>query len=64
MLARVHRLDVAALGLGFVDRPEFGRTGIDQQLGYYERFFASTGVELPVVADTLAWLRAQQPEQL
>jgi aminoglycoside phosphotransferase (APT) family kinase protein len=62
VLARIHRLDVDALGLGFVDRPEFGRTGLDQQLGYYERFLAWTGAgDLPVASTALAWLRANQP---
>src|SRR5207302_4795251 len=57
VLARVHRLDVDALGLGFVSRPEYGRTGIDQQLGYYERFLAWTGADLPAARAALAWLR-------
>ena len=64
VLARIHRLDVAALGLGFVDRPEFGRTGIDQQLGYYERFLDWSGApELPAARAALAWLRAERPAE-
>jgi aminoglycoside phosphotransferase (APT) family kinase protein len=62
VLARIHRLDVDALGLGFVDRPELGRTGLDQQLGYYERFLDWAGAgELPDAREALAWLRANQP---
>jgi aminoglycoside phosphotransferase (APT) family kinase protein len=62
VLARIHRLDVDALDLGFVDRPEHGRTGVDQQLGYWERYleWAEAG-ELPVARRALAWLRAEQP---
>lgn len=64
VLAGIHRLDVDALGLGFVDRPELGRTGIDQQLGYYERFLDWAGAgELPDARRALAWLRAHQPEE-
>jgi aminoglycoside phosphotransferase (APT) family kinase protein len=62
VLARIHSLDVDALGLGFVDRPEYGRTGIDQQLGYYERHLAWFG-DLPVAREALAWLRAEQPRE-
>jgi len=63
-LAEVHRLDVDALGLGFVDRPEFGRTGVDQQLGYYERFLDWAGAgELPDARRALAWLRANRPDE-
>jgi aminoglycoside phosphotransferase (APT) family kinase protein len=64
VLAGIHRLDVDALGLRFVDRPEHGRTGIDQQLGYYERFLAWAGAgELPDARSALAWLRANQPDE-
>jgi aminoglycoside phosphotransferase (APT) family kinase protein len=65
VLARIHRLDVDALGLRFVDRPEYGRTGIDQQLGYYERFLDWAGAgELPDARRALAWLRARQPDEV
>jgi aminoglycoside phosphotransferase (APT) family kinase protein len=64
VLARIHRLDVDGLGLRFVDRPEHGRTGLDQQLGYYERFLAWAGAgELPDAREALAWLRARQPDE-
>jgi aminoglycoside phosphotransferase (APT) family kinase protein len=62
LLARVHALDPAALGLDFVDRPEHGRRGIDQQLGYWEHYLEWADVgELPVARRALAWLRAEQP---
>ena len=62
VLAQIHQLDVARLGLGFVDRPEYGRTGIDQQLGYYERFLAWTRTPgLQVCQSALEWLRRKQP---
>ena len=31
-MAKIHTLDWRALGFGFVDKPELGRTGLDQQL--------------------------------
>lgn len=64
VLAGIHRLDVDGLGLRFVDRPELGRTGLDQQLAYYERFldWADAG-ELPDARRALAWLRANHPEE-
>ncbi len=39
-MARVHRLDWRALGFDFLDRPELGRPGLDQQLAYYDEYFA------------------------
>jgi aminoglycoside phosphotransferase (APT) family kinase protein len=64
MLARIHRLDVDALGLRFLDSPEWGRTGIDQQLGYYDSYltWANPGSN-PVAEAALAWLRENQPEE-
>jgi aminoglycoside phosphotransferase (APT) family kinase protein len=38
ILARLHRLDVAALDVGFLDQPEWGATGLAQRLGYYEHY--------------------------
>lgn len=64
VLARIHRLDITTLGFGFVDRPEYGTSGIDQQLGYYERFLPSTGLAEPsVIRAALEWLRGEQPHE-
>jgi aminoglycoside phosphotransferase (APT) family kinase protein len=64
VLSSIHRLDVAGLGLDFVDRPEYGRTGIDQQLGYYERFASSAGAtDVPAVRTALERLRRDQPAE-
>lgn len=64
VLAAIHRLDVQGLGLGFVDRPEYGRTGIDQQLGYYERFLGwAMPAGLPIAGAALDWLRREQPDE-
>ena len=63
-MARIHTADWRALGFGFLDRPEHGTTGIDQQLGYYERYLAWAlgGDRHPVCERALEWLRAHQPQ--
>ena len=64
VLVEIHRLDVGRLGLAFVDRPEYGSPGIDQQLGYFERFLSWIGRPAPAVCQTaLDWLRRNQPAE-
>lgn len=62
-MARVHCADWRALGFQFLDRPEFGNTGIDQQLGYYERYlsWALGSDRHPACERAMKWLRANQP---
>jgi len=62
-MALVHTADWRALGFEFLDRPEHGRTGIDQQLGYYERYlsWALGGDSHPSCERALGWLRKHQP---
>ncbi|GAA4091989.1 phosphotransferase family protein [Actinomadura miaoliensis] len=64
ILARVHRLDVDALGLDFVDRPEWGATGLQQRLNYYEHYmrWAYDGPQ-EVAQRALGWLRANRPDE-
>jgi aminoglycoside phosphotransferase (APT) family kinase protein len=64
VLAQVHGLDVDALGLGFVDQPSFGPTGLRQRLGYYEHYL-NWGYDgtVPVAQEALRWLRAHQPAE-
>jgi aminoglycoside phosphotransferase (APT) family kinase protein len=59
VLAQVHGLDVAALGLGFVDQPSYGPTGLRQRLSYYEHYlhWGYDGT-VPVAEAALRWLRA------
>lgn len=63
VLARLHALDWRALGLDFLDRPAYGPTGFDQQLGYFAAYlpWAKAGAEHPLLDDTFAWLRAHRP---
>jgi aminoglycoside phosphotransferase (APT) family kinase protein len=62
-MARVHRLDWRAAGLGFLDRPERGRTGVEQTLREYEEFFAwgMRRERYPLIQAALDRLRARAP---
>ena len=66
VLAELHRLDWQAIGFGFLDRPEFGPTGMAQQLGYYRRYLPwASGGDTPLpVTETLAWLEGHLPTDL
>jgi aminoglycoside phosphotransferase (APT) family kinase protein len=64
VLARVHGLDVGALGLGFVDQVSYGPTGLRQRLSYYERYLRwGYAGRVPVAEAALRWLRAHQPAE-
>lgn len=64
MLARVHSVDVEALDLSFLDDPGRGRTGVDQELTYYEQMLEWTGADAgPVVTAAGRWLRDNQPTE-
>jgi aminoglycoside phosphotransferase (APT) family kinase protein len=62
-MAAIHRLDWRALGFGFVDKPELGRTGLDQQLAYYERYLRWTarGKPQPTAEAAWEWLQKNKP---
>ena len=64
VLAEVHRLDAAALDVGFLDRTRYGRAGLDQRLGYYTHYmsWAYTGPQ-PVAAAALRWLHEHLPAE-
>jgi aminoglycoside phosphotransferase (APT) family kinase protein len=66
VLARIHALDWRALGLELLDRPQYGPTGFDQQLGYYAEFlpWAKAGTSHPLLDDTFAWLCRTKPTDL
>lgn len=64
MLAAVHRLDPVALGLGFLDRPQYGTGHLTQQLAEYTEllpFYGADGNEAATAA--LAWLHAHRPSE-
>jgi len=62
-MARVHALDWKALGLDFLDKPQYGALGFEQQLRYYEAAYAwaARGEEQPTVGPALDWIRAHAP---
>lgn len=62
-LAAIHRLDWRALGFADLARPELGRTPLDWQLTYYDRYleWAARGRPQPTIEAARAWLRANQP---
>lgn len=62
-MARVHSLDWRALGLGFLDRPELGRTGLEQQMRYWERYmrWVARGRPQPTIEAAWEWLVRNQP---
>ena len=64
ILTRVHALDVAALGLDFVDQVGYGPTGLRQRLAYYEHYldWAYEGV-VPVAQTALTWLYKNRPDE-
>jgi aminoglycoside phosphotransferase (APT) family kinase protein len=62
-MARIHRLDVDATGMGSLRRPELFANGLDQELAYYRRFleWASAGREQPIIEAALEWLEKNRP---
>ncbi len=62
-LVRVHATDWRALGLEFLDKRQYGATGIEQQVSYYERYleWAAEGRAQPVAEAALTWVRANLP---
>ncbi len=64
ILADLHRLDVAELGLGFLSQPEWGEPGLDQRLNYYEHYlhWAYRGPQ-ETALKALDWLKANRPDE-
>jgi len=63
-LAAIHAVDWRGLGLDFLDKPQYGALGFEQQLRYYERSFdwAANGKPAPPVAQaSLDWVREHAP---
>jgi aminoglycoside phosphotransferase (APT) family kinase protein len=66
VLAELHRVDWRGIGLGFLDRPQYGSIGFPQQLAHYAQYlpWAKAGTEHPLLDDTFAWLREHEPTDL
>jgi aminoglycoside phosphotransferase (APT) family kinase protein len=66
-MAAVHRVDWRALGLDFVDDPDRGKRGVEQQLRYYEEALAwaeaaEDGRPHPGARAALEWLAEHMPD--
>jgi aminoglycoside phosphotransferase (APT) family kinase protein len=62
-LTRIHQTDWRKLELDFLDKPQYGATGIDQQIAYYEQSFewAAKGKPQPIAEAALDWVKTNKP---
>lgn len=64
VVAQVHALDVAGLGLGFVDQASYGPVGLRQRLAYYEHFLDwACDSPVPIARAALRWLHENRPPE-
>ena len=64
-MARIHRLDWRALGLGVLARPEYGATPLEQQLREYDEYL-DWGVDRarhPLIQRARRWLHEKRPPE-
>ena len=62
ILARIHAVDVAAHGLGFLPAPTDGRSGAAHEVERYEQLYRGLAPEPhPVIELALRWLAARAP---
>lgn len=64
VLADIHAIDWRGAGLDRLDRPELGRTGLDQQLRFYEDFLEWGRGDHPHerFVEVARWLRENRPD--
>ena len=64
VMARIHRLDHRAVGFGFLEQPELGATGLDQEIAQYEKYFAwaARGRPQPTAEAAFEWIKANRPK--
>jgi len=62
-LASLHRLDWKKLGFEFLDRPQFGTQGLEQDLGYWRDYldWVSQDGALPVLEAAFEWCAKHAP---
>jgi aminoglycoside phosphotransferase (APT) family kinase protein len=64
-MVAIHAVDWRALGFEFLDKPQYGKLGFEQQMRYYETSldWAAGGRPAPRIATaTMEWIRANAPE--
>ncbi len=62
-LVKIHSLDWRALGLDFLDKPQYGSLGIEQQIRYYDAAYewAAEGEDQPTTGAALEWIHTNRP---
>lgn len=63
-MAALHNTDTTALGFDYLQRPQFGSSGLEQQLGYWNHYmqWAADGLELKIHKRAYDWLVANKPQ--
>lgn len=63
VLAEIHALDPVELGLEFLARPELGDSPLDQEIAFYERYYAwaAEGRSHPTLEAAFQWIHANRP---
>jgi len=63
-MAALHNTDSNALGFDYLKRSADGKTGLDQQLAYWNRYmqWATDGIELKIHQRAYNWLIANKPQ--
>jgi len=64
-MARIHRLDWRALGLGFLDKLPHGASPLEQQLHEYDEYlrWGMDRTRYPLLEQAQSWLRAHRPAE-
>ncbi len=64
VMARLHAIDLTAVDVSFLDRPEYGATPLDQHLGYQSWYYdwARGDRRFTLIDRAIAWLEANRPE--
>ncbi len=63
-MVAIHAVDWRELGFDFLDKPQYGALGFEQQLKYYEasyKWAAGNDPVSPVATATLEWVQAHAP---
>ncbi len=63
VLAQLHRIDVSGADASFLNRPHYGRTPLDQHLGYQREYYdwARGEDRYPTVERVFDWLEKRRP---